>query len=90
MTKRTLIFTRVRNLPHCPWAVLTMTGQSRQQKKRDGVALSLDIAISMVNIGKEASSMTPAPAVFSTAAILLTTIPVCLPFLHQEMFQTHG
>ena len=56
-------------LPH----VSTMTDKS---KKGDGAILSLDVAISLVNIGKEASSMTPAPAVFGVATILLTTIRV--------------
>ncbi|KAH9028201.1 hypothetical protein EDB85DRAFT_1971335, partial [Lactarius pseudohatsudake] len=51
-----------------------MASQSQQPKTQDGVPLSLDIAINMVNIGKEASSMTPAPAVFGAVAILLTTI----------------
>ena len=53
-----------------------MTPQSQQQKEQDGVRLLLDIAIDMVNIGEEASSMTPAPAVFGSVTILLTTIRV--------------
>ena len=67
-----------------------MADKSQQQKKRDGVPPSLDIAINMVNIGKEASSMTPAPAVFGTVAILLTTIRVRFLFLCDETFQTHA
>ncbi|KAH9041449.1 hypothetical protein EDB84DRAFT_1396355 [Lactarius hengduanensis] len=51
-----------------------MASQSQQPKTQDGVPLSLDIAINMVNIVKEASSMTPAPAVFGAVTILLTTI----------------
>ena len=53
-----------------------MTDKSKQQTKRDGTILPLNVAISLVNIGKEASSMTPAPAVFGVATILLTTIRV--------------
>ena len=55
-----------------------MTGKSKQPTKRDGAILSLDVAIGLVSIGKEASSMTPAPAVFGVATILLTTIRVSL------------
>ena len=53
-----------------------MTGKSKQPKKHDGAILSLDVAIGLVNIGKEASGMTPAPAVFGVVTILLTTIRV--------------
>ena len=53
-----------------------MTRKSKQPKKQDGAILSLDIAIGLVNIGKEASSMTPTPAVFGVATTLLTTIRV--------------
>ena len=53
-----------------------MTDKSEEPKRRDGAILSLDVAIGLVSIGKEASSMTPAPAVFGVAAILLTTIKV--------------
>ena len=54
----------------------SMTDKSKQQKRRDGAIPSLDVAISLVSIGKEASSMTPAPAVFGVVTILLTTIRV--------------
>ena len=53
-----------------------MADKSKQPKRRDGAILSLDVAIGLVNIGKEASSLTPAPAVFGIATILLTTIRV--------------
>ena len=55
-----------------------MTDKSKQLRSRGGAILSLDVAIGLVNIGKEASSLTPAPAVFSVATILLTTIKVGL------------
>ena len=53
-----------------------MGDKSKRPTKRDGAVLSLDVAIGLVSIGKEASSMTPAPAVFGVATILLTTIRV--------------
>ena len=85
----TLVLTSVRNLPHniCTTPlprVSTMTDKSKQPAKRDGVILSLDVAIGLVNIGKEASSMTPAPAVFGVATILLTTIRVSSIPLHER------
>ena len=58
--------------------VSTTTDKSKQPKMRDGSILSLDAAIGLVNISEEASSMTPAPAVFGVATILLTTIRVSL------------
>ena len=54
----------------------TMTDKPKQQKRQDAAILSLDLAIGLVNIAKEVSSMTPAPAVFGVATILLTTIKV--------------
>ena len=64
-----------------------MTDKSEQPKRRDGAILSLDVAIGLVNIGKEASSMTPAPAVFGVATILLTTIKVGLAPLGERDIQ---
>ena len=66
-----------------------MASQSQQPKKQDGVPLSLDIAISIVNIGKEASSMTPVPAVFGSVAILLTTIRVSSLLFYDGKFRAH-
>ena len=54
----------------------TMTSKSKQPAKRESAILSLDVAIGLVNIGKEASSMTPAPAIFGVVTILLITIRV--------------
>ena len=44
--------------------------------KRNGVIFSLDVAIGQADIGKEASSMTSAPAIFGVTTILLTAIGV--------------
>ena len=49
--------------------------------------LSPDIIINMVNIGKQASSVTPSPAVSSTIAILFHHDSGTFPFLYREMFQ---
>ena len=60
--------------------VPTTTGKSLQPKENSGALLSLDIAIGPVNIGKDASSTTPAPAVFGIATTLLAAIRI--EFLH--------
>ena len=61
-----------------------MADKPNQPSRREGVIVSLDVAIALVNIGKEASSMTPAPAVFGVATILLTTIRVCFTPLRER------
>ena len=66
-------------LPRLP----TMTDKS---KKRNRAILSLDFAISLVDIGKEVSSATPVPAVFGVATILLNTIRVSfMPLPEREV-----
>ena len=60
-----------------------MTDKSKQPNRRDGAILSLGAAIRLVNIGEEASSMTPAPAVFGVVTTLLTTIRVSLMSLNE-------
>ena len=82
----TLALTGIRNLPH-NICTTPMTDKSKQPAKRDSVILSLEIAIGSVNIGKEVSSMTPAPAVFGVATILLTTIRVSFLPSMNETFQ---
>ena len=63
-----------------------MADESKQSKKRNRAILSLDVAIDLVDIGKEASSMTPAPAVFDIVTILLTTIRVSyIPLRKRDM-----
>ena len=80
MPRGTPALTGGRNLPHDlrqhRQLAATMTRKTKQPTKHNGAILSLDVAIGLVNIGKEASSMTPAPAVFGVVAILLTTIRV--------------
>ena len=61
-----------------------------KSKTHDGAILSLDVAIGLVNIGKEASNITPAPAVFGVATILLTTIRVgFIPLREQGALGSH-
>jgi len=57
-----------------------MATESQQPKKREGVISSLNVAIDIVNIAKEASSVTPATAAFGSVGILLTMIRVRLLF----------
>jgi len=53
-----------------------MATKSQQQKRRDVTISSLNTAIEALNIMKEATSITPAPAVFGTVSVLLTMIRV--------------
>ena len=53
-----------------------MDPDARQQKRRDIVLSSLNVAIETFNLAKEISSITPAKAVFGSVSVILTTIKV--------------
>ena len=53
-----------------------MATKSQRQKRREVTLSSLNAAIEALNIMKEATSITPAPAVFGTVSVLLTMIRV--------------
>jgi len=53
-----------------------MADKSKRQKGRDGVPSSLDVAIHALNRAKDATSVAPANAAFTSAGVLLTTIRV--------------
>ena len=53
-----------------------MDAKSRQPKGRDNTVSALNVAIEALNLAKEASSITPAKAVFGTVTIMLTMIKV--------------
>lgn len=57
-----------------------MDANSRWPKRQDGVISSLNVAIEAMNLAKEASSLTPAKAVFGSASVLVTMIRVCFLF----------
>ena len=54
----------------------TMDADSKRQKRREKALTLLNAAIDAMNLAKEASSGTPAPAVFGSVGIILTTIRV--------------
>ena len=56
-----------------------MDAKSRQPKGRDNTVSALNVAIEALNLAKEASSITPAKAVFGTVGVILTTIKVSFP-----------
>ena len=53
-----------------------MADKSQRSKGRDSGLPSLDITIGALNRAKEATSITPAMAAFTSAGVLLTTIRV--------------
>jgi len=53
-----------------------MVTKSRQQNRRDVTISSLNAAIEALNVMREATTITPAPAVFGTVSVLLTMIRV--------------
>ena len=57
------------------------------QRHRDGALLLLNAAIEVMNIAKEASSPTPAKAVFGSVSIILTMIRVGLLPVHLDQPQ---
>jgi len=59
-----------------------MADKSQRQEERDGVPSSLDVAIDALNRAKEAMSVAPDNAAFSSASVLLTTIGVGLLPVH--------
>ena len=66
-----------------------MASQPQQPKQQDGVPPLLDILTDMLNMGKEASSMTPVPAIFRSVAILLTTIWVSTLLFRDGTFRAN-
>ena len=61
---------------------------SKEQKRRESALSLLNVAIEAMNLAKEASSGTPAKAIFGSVSILLTMIVV--RFLPSDgTFQAH-
>ena len=54
----------------------TAKSKRRKGRDRDGALSSLNVVIEALNLAKEATSFTPAKAVFGAVSILLTTIRV--------------
>ena len=67
-----------------------MTGKSQQSNGRDGDFSSLNTTIDDLNLAKEASSITPAKAVFGSVAILLTMIRVSFFLFYDETLRAHA
>ena len=53
-----------------------MDAETKLPKRRDNVISSLNIAIEVLNLAREASSITPAKAVFGSVSALLVMIKV--------------
>ena len=66
-----------------------MAAKSQRPNGRNGALSSLNVAIDILNLAKEVSSITPAKAAFGSVSILLTMIKVCPLFLCDETLQVH-
>ena len=66
-----------------------MDTKSQRQKGRDSALSSLDLAIELLNLAKEVSSITPVKAVFGTVSALLAMIRVRAILFSHEIFQVH-
>ena len=67
-----------------------MTDDPQRQKGRGRVVPALDVAITSLNIAKEATSTTPVNPVFGSVAIFLTMIRVnLLPFRDEVFDESH-
>ena len=51
--------------------------KTQRPKGRDGVLSTLNVAIEVLTLAKEVSSITPAKAAFGSVSALLTMIRVC-------------
>jgi hypothetical protein len=61
-----------------------MNKKPHQLKHQDSTISSLNIAIEFINLAKEASSVTPAKAVFGSVSIILSMIKVSVLFVPLE------
>jgi len=68
-----------------------MATKPQRQRRREATLSSLNVAIEALNLIKEATSITPSPAVFGTVSVLLTIIRVRFsssPTIHSRL--THN
>jgi len=64
---------------------MATNAKTQRPKGRDGVLSTLNVAIEVLNLAKEVSSITPAKAAFGSVSALLTMIRVCLlPFVDRS------
>jgi len=69
--------------------ISTMIAKFQRPKGQDGVLSSLNMAIDVLNLAKEVSSITQTKAVFGSVSILLTMIKVRFPLFCDETLQVH-
>ena len=69
----------------------TMNADTQPPKRQGDIISSLNVAIEVLNIAKEVSSITPAKAVFGTVSALLAMIKVhCLLSFVAEFLPAHA
>jgi len=76
-------------LQRCFSQLPRLSTMDAQQKPRDGILSALNVAIEVMTLAKEVSSITPAKAVFGSVSVLLTMIRVCYPLFSDDRFPVH-
>lgn len=66
-----------------------MIAETKPPKRQDNAISALNIAIDVLNIAKEVSSITPAKAVFGSVSVLLVMIRVRSLFLCFRGLDSH-
>jgi len=66
-----------------------MATESHRANGRGGVLSALNVAIDVLNLAKEVSSITPAKAVFGSVSVLLTVIRVRFVLFGYGVLQVH-
>jgi len=69
--------------------VSTMDAKTQRPKDREGAISALNAAVEVLNLIKEAASVTPAKAAFGSVSMLLTMIRVCLVLVYSDGLQAH-
>ena len=66
-----------------------MDADSKRQKRRDNTLSLLNAAIEAMNLAKEASSGTPAKAIFGSVSVLLAMIRVIFLLFCDDELRVH-
>ena len=89
LQRTNISFPRAARVPYCSVNSEVMDVNSQQPKRRDNVLSTLSMTIEVLNLAKEASSITPAKAAFGSVSIILAMIRVRSSIFHSDRFRPH-